>query len=89
MEDCKQGIQLLIDMAKKGDEEATLILKKIDNLLDECEMVMLKKKGWLLAIAINHPYYLFSSMSNPEINAFIFLIANSFVSSSNVSTRSI
>ncbi|MEB9415996.1 hypothetical protein ACWKS6_01250 [Bacillus cereus] len=45
MEDCKQGIQLLIDMAKKGDEEATLMLKKIDNLLDECEMVMLKKKG--------------------------------------------
>ncbi|EJS59961.1 MULTISPECIES: hypothetical protein [Bacillus cereus group] len=45
MEDCKQGIQLLIDMANKGDEEATLMLKKIDNLLDECEMVMLKKKG--------------------------------------------
>lgn len=45
MEDCKQGIQLLIDMAKKGDEGATLMLKEIDNLLDECEMVMLKKKG--------------------------------------------
>ncbi|HDR3448784.1 MULTISPECIES: hypothetical protein [Bacillus] len=45
MEDCKQGIQLLIDMAKKGDEGATLMLKEIDNLLDECEMVMLKEKG--------------------------------------------
>ncbi|WP_242297905.1 hypothetical protein [Bacillus cereus group sp. BfR-BA-01382] len=45
MEECKQGIQLLIDMAKKGDESAALMLKKIDSILDECEMVMLKKKG--------------------------------------------
>ncbi|ADY19610.1 hypothetical protein BK722_06630 [Bacillus thuringiensis serovar finitimus] len=45
MEDCKRGIQSLIDMVKNGDEQATLILKEIDNILDECEMNMLKKKG--------------------------------------------
>lgn len=45
MEDCKRGIQSLIDMVKNGDEQAALILKEIDILLDECEMNMLKKKG--------------------------------------------
>lgn len=45
MEDCKRGIQSLIDMVKNGDEQAAVILKEIDNLLDECEMTMLKKKG--------------------------------------------
>ncbi|WP_208731336.1 hypothetical protein [Bacillus sp. COPE52] len=45
MEDCKQGIQSLIEMVKNGDEQAALILKEIDILLDECEMNMLKKKG--------------------------------------------
>ncbi|WP_218923709.1 hypothetical protein [Bacillus pseudomycoides] len=44
MEDCKQGIQSLIGMAKKGDEQAILILKEIGILLDECEMGMIKKK---------------------------------------------
>lgn len=32
-------------MVKNGDEQAAVILKEIDNLLDECEMTMLKKKG--------------------------------------------
>lgn len=45
MEDCKRGIQSLIDMVKNGDEQAAVILKEIDNLLNECEMTMLKKKG--------------------------------------------
>ncbi|MFJ8457312.1 hypothetical protein [Bacillus paramycoides] len=44
MEDCKQGIQSLIGMAEKGDEQALLILKEIGILLDECEMGMIKKK---------------------------------------------
>lgn len=44
MEDCKIGIQSLIGMATKGDEQALLILKEIDILLDECEMGMIKKK---------------------------------------------
>ncbi|MDO6633219.1 hypothetical protein [Bacillus thuringiensis] len=44
MEGCKQGIQSLIDMAKNGDEQAVLILKEIDILLDECEMTMLNSK---------------------------------------------
>lgn len=44
MEDCKRGIQSLIDMAKNGDEQSSLILKEIDILLDECEMTMIKKK---------------------------------------------
>ncbi|MEB4814598.1 hypothetical protein [Bacillus thuringiensis] len=44
MEGCKQGIQSLIDMAKNGEEQAVLILKEIDILLDECEKTMKKKK---------------------------------------------
>ncbi|MEC3574941.1 hypothetical protein P4V72_26830 [Bacillus thuringiensis] len=44
MEDYKRGIQSLIDMVKNGDEQAALILKEIDILLDECEMTMMKKK---------------------------------------------
>ncbi len=44
MDECKRGIQSLIDMVKNGNERAALILKEIDNLLDECEMIMLKKK---------------------------------------------
>lgn len=44
MEDCKRGIQSLINLAKNGDEQAVLILKEIDVLLDECEMTMIKKK---------------------------------------------
>lgn len=45
MEDCKRGIQSLIDKAKNGDKKATLILKEIDILLNECEVTMTKKKG--------------------------------------------
>lgn len=45
MEDCKRGIQSLIDKAKNGDKQATLILKEIDILLNECEVTMTKKKG--------------------------------------------
>ncbi|MGN4613888.1 hypothetical protein ACTFOZ_15760 [Bacillus cereus group sp. MYBK71-2] len=44
MDECKRGIQSLIDMVKNGNARAALILKEIDNLLDECEMIMLKKK---------------------------------------------
>ncbi|WP_179863622.1 hypothetical protein [Bacillus toyonensis] len=45
MDDCKQGIQSLIDKAKNGDKQAALILKEIDTLLNECELTMTKKKG--------------------------------------------
>ncbi|HDR8494201.1 TPA: hypothetical protein QC448_005310 [Bacillus cereus] len=44
MEDYKKGIQSLIGMATKGDEQALLILKEIDIFLDECEIGMDKKK---------------------------------------------
>ncbi|WP_179865295.1 hypothetical protein [Bacillus wiedmannii] len=44
MEECKQGIQSLIGWARKGDEQAMLILKQIGILLDECEIGMNKKK---------------------------------------------
>ncbi|WP_180229687.1 hypothetical protein [Bacillus cereus] len=44
MEDCKRGIQSLIDMVKNGDEQAALVLKEIDSLLDECEIGIYKKK---------------------------------------------
>lgn len=44
MEDYKRGIQSVIDLAKNGDEQAVLILKEIDVLLNECEMTMINSK---------------------------------------------
>lgn len=38
-------IQLLIDKAKTGDNQAIIALKEVDKILDDCEITMQIKKG--------------------------------------------
>ncbi|MDC2867541.1 hypothetical protein [Bacillus sp. BP-3] len=45
MGDYTVGIQLLIDIAKKGDNQAIIALKEIDKILDDCETKMNIKKS--------------------------------------------